>query len=442
MWEDFWRFSGVVLFSLLVGFITQQVAACLIAGLFLYIAWQHRVLKHLLVWLQKRGGRAPPELPGIIDDICREIDFMRMRHRQRKDKLSGFLRRFQEATSALPDAVIVLGEHGAIEWANRKAAEYLGVRWPQDGGQRIANLVRHPDLSLFLGSAGGSAADADRSLQLESPINPDQILEFRMAPYGEVQKLLMARDVTTIQRANQMRKDFIANASHELRTPLTVIYGYLESFSDEVEDLPEILRSQVRQMRQQTERMQRLIEDLLTLSSLETSPMQADDEIVMVSDLLAGIYQEAQGISGIMEHIFYMDCDQNLRLRGNQREIYSAFSNLVLNAVQHTQEHGIIRLHWYADRDGAHFAVTDNGEGIAHEHISRITERFYRVDKGRSRDKGGTGLGLAIVKHIMARHGGSLYIESQLGKGSTFRCDFPAHRIVYSANSSSTSLSA
>ena len=442
MWEDIWRFSGLILFSLLMGFITQQVAVSLIAGLFLYIIWQHRILKHLLVWVQKRGGHAPPELPGIIDDICREIDFMRMRHRQRKDKLSGFLRRFQEATSALPDAVLVLGEHGAIEWANQKAAEYLGVRWPQDGGQRIVNLVRHPDLSHFLGSAGGSGADADRSLQLESPINPDQILEFRMAPYGEAQKLLMARDVTSIQRADQMRKDFIANASHELRTPLTVIYGYLESFEDEIEDFPEILRSQVRQMRQQTERMQRLIEDLLTLASLETSPVQTDDEMVMVPDLLAGIHQEAQGISGIMEHIFYMDCDQNLLLRGNQREIYSAFSNLVLNAVQHTPEHGIIRLRWYADKDGAHFAVTDNGEGIAPEHISRITERFYRVDKGRSRDKGGTGLGLAIVKHIMARHGGSLYIESQMGKGSTFRCDFPAHRIVYSSNTAGNSLSA
>ena len=442
MWEDFWRFSGVILFSLVMGFITQQVVVCLIAGLFLYIVWQHRTLKHLLVWLQKRGGHAPPELPGIIDDICREIDFMRMRHRQRKDKLSGFLRRFQEATSALPDAVLVLGEYGTIEWANQKATEYLGVRWPQDGGQRIVNLVRHPDLSYFLGGAGGSNADLDRCLQLESPINSDQMLEFRMAPYGEAQKLLMARDITSIQRADQMRKDFIANASHELRTPLTVIYGYLESFADEIEDFPEILRSQVRQMRRQTERMQRLIEDLLTLASLETSPVQTDDEMVMVPDLLAGIHQEAQGISGIMEHNFYMDCDESLLLRGNQREIYSAFSNLVLNAVQHTPEHGTIRLRWYADRDGAHFAVTDNGEGIAPEHIARITERFYRVDKGRSRDKGGTGLGLSIVKHIMARHGGSLYIESQPGKGSTFRCDFPSHRIVYSSGIASTSMSA
>jgi two-component system phosphate regulon sensor histidine kinase PhoR len=442
MWEDFWRLSGVVLFSLLMGFITHQVAICLVAGLFLYIVWQFRILKHLLVWLQKRGGHAAPELPGIIDDICREIDFMRMRHRQRKDKLYGFLRRFQEATSALPDAVIVLGEYGAIEWANHKATDYLGIRWPQDGGQRIVNLVRHPDLSLFLGSTGGGDADANRSLQMESPINPDQILEFRMAPYGEGQKLLMARDVTSIQRADKMRKDFIANASHELRTPLTVIYGYLESFEDEIDDFPEIQRSQVRQMRRQTERMQRLIEDLLTLSSLETSSVQTDDEMVVVPDLLAGIHQEAQGISGIMEHIFYLDCDQDLLLRGNQREIYSAFSNLVLNAVQHTPEHGTIRLRWYADRDGAHFAVTDNGEGIAPEHIVRITERFYRVDKGRSRDKGGTGLGLAIVKHVMARHGGSLYIESQPGKGSTFRCDFPVHRIAYRSNTASASLGA
>jgi len=439
MWADLWRLIGVVLAGLLLGLITQQVAACLVAGLFLYILWHYRILKQLYIWLLKRGGSEPPELPGIIDDICREIDFLREHHRQRKGRLTSFLRRFQEATSALPDAVIVLGEYGTIEWANQKAADYLGIRWPQDGGQRISNLIRHPDLASFLNSKG---ADPDRSLQLESPINTGQILEYRMAPYGEGQKLLMARDITSIQRANQMRKDFIANASHELRTPLTVISGYLENFVDELAQFPEILRSQILQMRQQTERMQRLIDDLLTLAVLETGAKHAHDEVILAPELLSSIYQEAQGVSGIMEHIFYLDCEPNLCLRGNQREIYSAFSNLVLNAVQHTPEHGIIRLRWYADGDGAHFSVSDTGEGIALEHIPRITERFYRVDKGRSRDKGGTGLGLAIVKHVMIRHGSSLFIESQPGKGSTFRCDFPADRIVYKKDDLDASLSA
>ena len=439
MWPDFWRLTGVILTSLLLGIVTHQVAAWLVVGLLLYILWHYRVLKQLYKWLLKRGGSELPELPGIIDDICREIDFLREHHRQRKGRLTSFLRRFQDATSALPDAVIVLGEYGAIEWANQKAADYLGIRWPQDGGHRISNLIRHPELAAFLNSLDD---DTDRSLQLESPVNSGQILEYRMAPYGETQKLLMARDVTSIQRANRMRKDFIANASHELRTPLTVISGYLENFVDELAQFPEILRSQILQMRRQTERMQRLIDDLLTLSVLETGAEHAQDEHILVPEILGSIYQEAQGVSGIMEHIFYLDCEPDLCLRGNQREIYSAFSNLVLNAVQHTPEHGIIRLRWYADDDGAHFSVADTGEGIAPEHIPRITERFYRVDKGRSRDKGGTGLGLAIVKHVMIRHSGNLYIESQPGKGSMFRCDFPADRIVYKKVNMDASLSA
>jgi len=283
---------------------------------------------------------------------------------------------------------------------------------------------------------------ASLSLQLPSPVNPDQILEYRMAPYGEGQMLLMARDVTSIQRAHQMRKDFIANASHELRTPLTVISGYLENFADEPERFPEPERSQILQMRRQAERMQRLINDLLTLSVLEGDSRNVKEEIIAVPELVASIYHEAQGLSGIMEHIFYLDCDPGLRLRGNQKEIYSAFSNLVLNAVQHTPDHGVIRIRWHADAEGAYFSVADSGEGISPEHIPRITERFYRVDKGRSRDKGGTGLGLAIVKHVMLRHGGTLDIDSTPGKGSVFCCNFPGARIVYDKNSRDSSLRA
>ena len=435
MKEDIRRFIVVILFSLLVGFLTNQVAICLFSGIILFQIWNYRILKQVHLWLQKRSGSNPPELPGVIDEICREIDFMRARHKQRKDKLAGFLRRFQDATAALPDAVIILGEYGVIEWANERALEYLGVRWPQDGGQRIANLIRNPQLSAFLNRTGPFRDKADRGLQLVSPENSDQILEFRLAPYGENQKLLVARDITSIQRINQMRKDFIANASHELRTPLTVISGYLEGLDDDNENFPEAVKSQIRQMRQQSERMQRLIEDLLTLSVLESTSEKRDIDTIPVPELLASIYQEAEGLSGIMEHIFYLETDPTLWLKGNQRELYSAFSNLVFNAVQHTPAHGIIRLRWYMDNEGAHFSVSDNGSGIAPEHVDRITERFYRVDKGRSRDKGGTGLGLAIVKHVLARHKARLHIESTLGKGSLFRCDFPPEACVINPRS-------
>lgn len=438
MTQDIRRFVFVLLSSLLAGLITGQLAVCLFAGVFLFLVWYYRILKELYQWLHSRSEKVPPELPGIIDEICREIDFLRERHKQRKDKLSGFLRRFQDATAALPDAVVILGEYGVIEWANEKAGEYLGISWPRDGRQRIANLIRHPELIAFL----NKTANTEKGLQLESPVNADQFLEFRIAPYGESQKLLMARDITSSQHINQMRRDFIANASHELRTPLTVISGYLESFTDDIDQFPEILHPRIRQMRKQTERMQRMIEDLLALSVLETAPEEMQSEVVMAPELLNGIYQEAQSLSGIMKHIFYLETDPCLWLRGNQRELYSAFSNLVFNAVQHTPEHGIIRLRWYADNKGAHFSVADNGEGIAPEHIPRITERFYRVDKGRSRDKGGAGLGLAIVKHVMSRHGGKLHIESQVGKGSAFRCDFPERAVVYMNPGADASLSA
>lgn len=439
MKEDFWRFAGVFLFSLVIGIFTHQILLCLLAGGTLLLFWQYRLLKQMLVWLQTRDENSAPELPGIIDDICREIDYLRERQQQRSFKLSGYLKRFQDASAALPDALVILGEYGQIEWANNKTTEYLGIRWPLDNNQRITNLIRHPELSAFLNKTGRYAMQ--NTLQIEAIINPDIMLEFRMVPYGDKHKLLMARDITNIQRIDQMRKDFIANASHELRTPLTVILGYLESFSDDSR-VPDALRTQVMQMRSQSERMQRLIDDLLTLSALESTDKQSDVDIVLVPDLLTSILKEAESLSSNMEHIFYLESDPDLWIRGNQRELYSAFSNLVFNAVQYTPAKGIIRIRWYADEQGAHFAVTDNGQGIAPEHIPRITERFYRVDKGRSREQGGTGLGLAIVKHVMARHGARLNIESQPGRGSTFRCDFPGENIIYKTASSDSSLSA
>lgn len=426
--EDLKRFLIVVLFSLIIGLAVSHVAISLLVGVTLFSIWQYRILYRVYTWLLSRNESNPPEQSGLVDALCSEIDFLRNRQRQRTQKLTGYLSRFQAATGALPDAVIILGVRGEIEWANDKATEYLGIRWPQDNRNRLVNLIRHPRLSEFLVK---NHQTSEKGLQLESPTNPGQILEFRLVPYGESQKLLVARDITEIQRAYQMRRDFIANASHELRTPLTVISGYLESFDDDREEFPEQVRSQIKQMRTQTARMQRLIEDLLTLSELETNRQDPLKETVRVPEMLGSIYQEAQGVSGIMNHIFYLESDPDLWLKGNTRELYSAFSNIVFNAVQHTPAEGIVRMRWYEDDQGAHFEVIDNGEGIAREHLHRLTERFYRVDKGRSRDKGGTGLGLAIVKHVLVRHGGSLHIVSEPGKGSTFRCDFPRKNIKH-----------
>ncbi len=439
MRDDFWRFFGVLVLSLVFGIITKQVLVCLLIGCLFYIYWQNQQFKKLLSWLQSRKYLNSPESSGLIDAICREIDYTKIQQKRRSHKLADYLKRFQDASMALPDAIVILGEYGVIEWANTRALDYLGIRWPQDNSQRINNLIRHPEIKRFLSQKG---LNKNReNLQMESPVNPELTLEFRVSAYGDKHKLLIARDITGIQRINQMRKDFIANASHELRTPLTVISGYLESFSSE-DNFPDEFKSQILQMCKQSERMQRLIEDLLTLSSLESSERINQDDVIRVPELLALIYQEAEVLSGVMTHIFYLETDTDLWLQGSQRELYSAFSNLVFNAVQYTPENGIIRIRWYMDHDEAIFEVIDNGPGIPPEHISRITERFYRIDKGRSRERGGTGLGLAIVKHVVARHQGKLEIESQVGKGSKFRCRFPNKIIINHQENPSHSMTA
>jgi two-component system, OmpR family, phosphate regulon sensor histidine kinase PhoR len=435
---DLWRFISVLILSALVGIVIDHFLLSLIAGLLIFIWWQYKEFSKILVWLQKRQEANSPSQTGIVDETCREIDYLRDRNKSRKQKLSGYLKRFQEATRALPDAVIVLAAQGEIEWANEKAREYIGVQWPKDGGLRLSNLVRYPKLIEYLNS---SDAELDKGLQITSPVNDELKLEVRISAYGDTQKLLVARDVTAISRINHMRKDFIANASHELRTPLTVISGYLESFVDD-DSCPQEWITYIQQMRSQTTRMQHLIEDLMQLSGLETESRQSDKDIIPVPDVLTAIVNEAKSLSGYMAHTITLEADPHLYISGNQREIYSTFSNLVFNAIQYTPEHGQINIKWYEDEAGVHFSVRDNGLGIDSEHIPRLTERFYRVDKGRSREKGGTGLGLAIVKHALLRYEGNLVIESEIGKGSLFRCDFPASLIVHAQKDIDASLSA
>tara|TARA_R110002072_G_C7963832_1_gene534151 strand:+ start:2498 stop:3814 length:1317 start_codon:yes stop_codon:yes gene_type:complete len=438
MKHDIWRFIGVIFLSSLIGIISDLFSLSLIAGLLFFIWWQYREFSKILFWLKKRKEASSPSQTGIVDETCREIDYLRDRNKSRKKKLSRYLKRFQEGTGALPDAVIILGEHDEIEWANAKAQEYIGVAWPKDASLRLSNLVRYPKLIKYLNS---SDSELEKGLQITSPVNLKLVLEIRISPYGETQKLLVARDITEISRTNQMRKDFIANASHELRTPLTVISGYLEGFVDDPQ-CPAEWVNYMQQMRSQSIRMQRLIQDLIQLSNLEAKQGKSEHDVIQVPDMLLAISNEAKLLSGFMSHEITLNVDQNLTLKANYQEVYSVFSNLVFNAVQYTPERGRIELGWYEDEAGAHFSVRDNGLGFASEHIPRLTERFYRIDAGRSREKGGTGLGLAIVKHALARYDGRLYIESDLNKGSLFRCDFPKSHIIHSANVTTSSISA
>lgn len=423
MKDDIWRLGAVITVSFFIGLFSGQILLCLLTGLAGYIYWQYRIFKELLLWLHRRGDNEAPEASGLVDEIAREFDYLRSHHNQRKQKLSGFLNRFKKASSALPDAILILDEQDKIEWANKKARKYFGIRWPQDNGQRISNLIRSPRLLNFMYRA--REKEPGSRLEISSPINANLRLEIRLAPYGENQRLLVARNITRLHRINQMRSDFIANASHELRTPLTVIAGYLEAIDADGDGTAEIGQAQLQQMRMQAERMRHLIEDLLQLASLESEKEPEEKMQINVSEMVTAIGRDAQLQNGSHTRKISINSDSGLWLIGNQKELYSAFSNLVFNAIQHSPENGEIRIHWYKDNMGAHFEVCDSGEGITPEHLPRLTERFYRVDTGRSRQKGGTGLGLAIVKHTLARHKAKLEIESEFGIGSTFRCNFP-----------------
>jgi two-component system phosphate regulon sensor histidine kinase PhoR len=428
MKADVWRFLAIFGFSLLTGLIAGHVLLCLLAGVLLFVFWYYRELRLLTRWMENGATVEPPELSGTIDEIAREFDLLRLRHKQRKKKLTRNLKRFQASMAALPDAVVVMDNAGAIQWVNAKACAYLGIEWPRDAGLRLTNLVRVPELAGYL--AAVRETQADRGLQLAAPANPALILELRVSRYGKTRQLMVARDVTRVHQVNQMRKDFIANASHELRTPLTVIAGYLEGLDNDALPEPATLHRQIGQMREQAARMQRLTEDLLQLASLESSPRTEEDEPVPIPEVLAQVAAEARLLSGDLRHAISVAAEPDLWLRGSRKELYGAILNLAQNAVAYTPAGGAITLRSQADATGALLEVSDSGIGIEPQHIPRLTERFYRVDKGRSRNMGGTGLGLAIVRHVLDRHGAMLEIQSKPGAGSTFRCRFPMSRTL------------
>lgn len=429
MKTDIKRLLLVLLASLLVGIVFGQVLIWLFVGCLVVMVWYYRALLGFLDFIKYGTDDNLPDMPGVINELVREFELLRRHYLFREEKLTGFLKRFEEATSALPDAVVVTDQEGKIEWANKKAKEYLGIQWPRDSSQRLSNLIRYPELAAFLN--WNRKESQSSTVEIISPVNMDRSLELRINRYGNAYMLFVARDVTEIHRLNRIRKDFIANASHELRTPLTVISGYLESFEDDTESCPEDWRPQIAQMRDQTARMQRLIEDLLALSNLESAEESAPQEEVRVIDLLNAIVTEAKTLSGGQMHVFRTELDAGLLLLGSYRDLYSAFSNIVFNAVQYTPSEGVITVRWYRDDNGtACMQVSDTGEGIEEKHIPRITERFYRVDKSRSRSRGGTGLGLSIVKHALVRHEARLEIKSVPGRGSDFICRFPQDRVL------------
>jgi two-component system phosphate regulon sensor histidine kinase PhoR len=282
--------------------------------------------------------------------------------------------------------------------------------------------VRSPTFTEYL-----EADHFEQPLEFTSPVDEAMYLLLRVVPYGRSGKLVLIRDISRLQRLEQVRRDFVANVSHELRSPLTVVMGYLESIADDSE-VPERWHRPVGQMKEQAERMYTIVEDLLRLSSLEQDPGGAGKHLVQMAEMLASIAADARRV-GNGAHTFSLDVDPELQLLGEYNELFSACSNLILNAVRYTPENGMIAIRWRAAETGARLEVRDTGIGIESHHVPRLTERFYRVDKARSRELGGTGLGLAIVKHVLMRHDSHLEVESEIGEGSCFSCEFPLSRI-------------
>ena len=387
------------------------------------LVYQLRQLRLLLQWVTAKSNAPVPESSGIWDDIFARL-YRRNRDQIRtRGRFARLLARSLQAGRALPYGVAVLDKDWRIVWCNDAAESHFSISLSTDRGQVITNLVRQPE---FLGYV--NAGNYAETLELSTPRADGLVLAIQMVPFVEEHHLLLSRDVTETQKLTIMRRDFVANVSHELRTPLTVMVGFLETVRDLKLD-PARSRDYLNLMSEQGHRMQSIIDDLLTLSSLESAPPPHSEEIVDIAALLAQVRNEAEQLSA-GRHRVSLVADTSHDLAGNTSEITSAFTNLANNAVRYTPENGEIGIRWSAGPAGATFSVTDNGPGIEAEHIPRLTERFYRVDRSRSRETGGTGLGLAIVKHALARHQATLEIESEIGKGSRFAARFPASRLV------------
>lgn len=390
------------------------------AVLLLYLVWQQVALYRLLRWIERGRDGTPPSNRLVWRDVSQAIARLERNNRKRKRKLERLLYGFRDSMSALPDATIVLGKELEVEWWNPLAEALFGLRFPLDRDRKFQDLIGSPAFLDYLGSG-----DYAQPIEMPAPQRPDLLLSVRIVPYARGRRLLQARDITQLRHLEQVRRDFVMNASHELRTPLTVVLGYLEA----MEESPEIRGGSwypaIKQMSKQTARMRGIVEDMLTLSTLESGRGDAEDELVDVAALLGEVREEAGVLSGDKGHQLVLDAEPGYCLRGDPEQIRSVFSNLVSNAVRYTPRGGRIHMRWWVDARGAHFSVSDNGVGISREDLPRLTERFYRVDKARSRESGGTGLGLAIVKHALVALRGELEIDSTPGVGSSFTCHFP-----------------
>lgn len=421
---ELWRVVILLLIALGVGLIIDAIAPAIIVALVAYTVRNLYNLQKLSDWL---GDPQLAEVPlhlGLLGDIYSKTARNASRQAQREERLSRLVDEYTASTSALPDGTVAFDADGRIVWFNEAASRLLGLVAAKDIGQPLRNLFRNPEISSFI-----RAADYSRSLETNAPGNATVRLEVRLAPYGAGQTLMLAQDVTSRATQERIRRDFVANVSHELRMPLTVISGFIENLQNDEQVSAERLKRPLELMAQQTSRMRQIVEDLLLLSSLESAAEMNETAAVDIGAMLRSIADECQGLHDDAARIT-VKVGTTRKVVGDEKQLHSAVTNLVVNALNHTPAGGVVTLSWENRIESAMLTVRDTGEGIASEHLPRLTERFYRVDSGRSRERGGTGLGLAIVKHIMIRHQATFEIESEVGVGSCFSGLFPASRLL------------
>ncbi len=412
---------AMVLVSFIVGIPTVGPLVYLVG----YVFWLLRRMDSMVRWLRKGAKPAKaPQTTGLTDEMVQLIHREKKYSRKQRNRYRRTLAQFNSLAADLPDATVVLDKDFEIRWANSAAQRLLDINPEKDRGQRIDNLVRIPAFREFLHNQLDEA-----ELEIPGTGSDNRVLAVRKVPAGKHMTVLIAADITQRVQIREMRKAFVGDVSHELRTPLTVIRGYLEMLREN-KSLDEEMTLGLAQITAQSDRMRGIVEDLLQLSKLEGNPLAENEGdtlnvAAMIQTMVHTIRESAQA------HEFILDLDSSLALLGSEREIYSACHNLLTNAVRYTDAGTTVRVSWHLNPDGeAVYTVADNGHGIEARHLSRLSERFYRVDAGRSRDDGGTGLGLAIVKHAAQRHGGQLSISSTPGTGSVFTITFPHIRAL------------
>jgi two-component system, OmpR family, phosphate regulon sensor histidine kinase PhoR len=424
--------SAICLFLWLISGATVALLAFSI-GLLLYLASHISWLHKLHLWFKTPVLKDIPEGSGAWQDVFTALLQYERNNLANQSQLGSALERFNLTAEAIPDGLIILSPSNEVEWCTSHAENQLGLDIKTDKNLPIVNLLRDSHFIAYLYNA-----EYIEPFKLKSWRDPEVIFEIQIIPFANQQKLLICRDMTQMEKVDAMRRDFIANVSHELRTPLTVVGGFLETLSDMEGAIPEAIKTYFGMMQEQTGRMRRIIEDLLTLSTIESNTEAPEDNEIDMAKLLKALQNDAIGLSQSLykaKHKVHIDADPTLNLSGAQEELHSALSNLVSNAVRYTtpknnKPGGEIFLTWHLVGEQAVFSVRDTGIGIEQQHIDRLTERFYRVDRSRSRETGGTGLGLSIVKHILIRHQARLEIASEIGIGSTFSVVFPKGRIV------------